>query len=206
MARPQKPPRLWFRADIGRWLILDRGKQTSTGTESLEKAQIAFAAYMQARRRPGRKSRLDGNKTPTPPLVRTKIRRAISRAKDRAKTKGRTFSLTEEHILNLYLDGGGRCAVTGLPFRSEHEGESRCNPYAMSIDRIDCRRGYEPDNVRLVLFFVNSAISDFGEKLFREIIGEMLAVADQRALACIPDKKIHSFNVAREAEAFPAKT
>lgn len=49
----------------------------------------------------------------------------------------------------------GVCEVTGLPFDFTSPGQSRKNPFAPSIDRIDNNIGYIKSNVRLVLWAVN---------------------------------------------------
>lgn len=49
----------------------------------------------------------------------------------------------------------GHCEVTGLPFDFTSPGESRKNPFAPSLDRIDNSIGYVKSNVRVVLWAVN---------------------------------------------------
>ena len=57
----------------------------------------------------------------------------------------------------------GRCAVSGLEFSEVQVGGGRARrPYAPSLDRIDTRRGYEPDNVRLVCAVANFAMNAWG--------------------------------------------
>ena len=58
----------------------------------------------------------------------------------------------------------GKCEVTGLPFdmgRPEGRGQ---NPLAPSIDRIDPKRGYEPDNVQVVIFAFNAFKSNMSQE------------------------------------------
>ena len=57
----------------------------------------------------------------------------------------------------------GFCELTGLPFDLQYYSEAKNNPYAPSLDRIDSKnKNYTPDNVRLVLSFINIAINDLG--------------------------------------------
>jgi hypothetical protein len=57
----------------------------------------------------------------------------------------------------------GRCAVAGPRVQrgASRRGKAR-RPYAPSLDRIDPRRGYEPDNVRLVCAVANFAMNAWG--------------------------------------------
>lgn len=45
----------------------------------------------------------------------------------------------------------------------------RARPFAPSLDRIDARKGYTTDNVRLVAWVVNHALGDWGEEVFAKI-------------------------------------
>lgn len=172
MPRSKLPPRLWRRQD-GSWIILDSGKQKRTGEADRERAEIALAQYLLKRAR---------RKVPTPRDVRIVLRACLRRASERARAKGRVFSITEENLLDLYLNNSGCCAVTGLAFQPQHLGDSRCNPYAISLDRIDSKKGYELDNVRLVLAFFNAAMADYGEAVFREIVAAMMRQSAGRAV------------------------
>ncbi|MDF1586493.1 hypothetical protein [Marinimicrococcus flavescens] len=65
---------------------------------------------------------------------------------------------------------GGRCAVTGLPFRETSVGQGAARrPFAPSLDRIDPTLPYALDNCRLVLQAVNFALNAFGDEVFLEI-------------------------------------
>lgn len=167
MGRPAKAPRLWQRSDSGHWVILDRGRHIRTGERDRGRAEVALAQYVA--RRWGRI-----RKNPPPPDMRAALRAALGRARDRAVRYDRPFDIDEAHLVEMYEATAGCCAVSGLPFRLTHDGPSRCNPYGVSIDRIDSSKGYTRGNVRLVIFFVNSAIADYGESLFREVISAMI--------------------------------
>lgn len=125
-----------------------------------DEAQGALRKYMLGR---------SGRATETPDTVKAALREGLWRARERAKAKGRPFDLTLEYLIKLFERNSGRCALTGMPFRLEHYEKSRRNPYAPSIDRIDNGLGYTEGNVRLVLTFVNLAIADYGEDVFRRV-------------------------------------
>jgi hypothetical protein len=63
----------------------------------------------------------------------------------------------------------GCCAVTGLPFHVEIN-RARKHPRAPSLDRIDSAKGYTTDNVRVVLWAVNTGCMEWG-------LDEYLAIA-----------------------------
>lgn len=53
--------------------------------------------------------------------------------------------------------------MTGIRFqKSAHKP----NPYASSIDRIDSTKGYEPGNVRVVLWAINCACCSWGLEVY----------------------------------------
>jgi hypothetical protein len=45
----------------------------------------------------------------------------------------------------------------------------RFHPYAPSIDRINPKRGYTPDNVRLVVFAINTMLLDWGPTVLERV-------------------------------------
>lgn len=92
------------------------------------------------------------------------------------------MALSERDILEMYERQGGVCAITGVQFTT-HRGRYRRNPFGLSIDRIRTDGGYTIDNIRLVLTFVNLAINDFGEDVFRDVLGRMLQ-HEKKAIRC----------------------
>lgn len=87
-------------------------------------------------------------------------------AKRRADAKGIAFSLTTEWVLSRLKTG--RCEVTDLPFEMQTIGTGMAAnaPFSPSIDRIDSLKGYEPDNCRVVIWALNVALGQWGEKVF----------------------------------------
>ena len=69
------------------------------------------------------------------------------------------------------------CSATGLPLSWDHDGDSTRNPWAPSIDRIDCARGYVPGNVRVVCTLYNIARSDFPDEDFLKVAKALAARA-----------------------------
>ena len=86
------------------------------------------------------------------------------KAKERSTERGHEFDLTPEAIKALAEGQEYRCAISGLEMKIPRPKTNKGrDPYYMSIDRIDCARGYTKDNVRLVCLIVNIARSDWGE-------------------------------------------
>lgn len=96
----------------------------------------------------------------------------LSYYKKRARAKEIDFDLTPTSIIAMFDAQGGRCAVSGLNMGLPVCPSSR--PYAISVDRIDCARGYVADNIRLVCRIVNLAMSDWGVRPLEVLAGAML--------------------------------
>ena len=91
-----------------------------------------------------------------------RLRKILSKAGPRARRKGVPFTITLDWVLRQLVAQGYCCKRTGMPFqlRSERTGEAR-NPWAPSIDRLDCSKGYTPDNVELVAYIYNNCKNTF---------------------------------------------
>lgn len=63
------------------------------------------------------------------------------------------WEITHQTILDLYYLQGGKCALTGLHLTYERDRYG--GQFNASIDRINSKLGYLPDNVRLVCKAVN---------------------------------------------------
>lgn len=94
------------------------------------------------------------------------IREGVFRAKTRAKAKGLEFGITVEWAIEQMKASDYRCPLTDIPFSVSESRASFARPHAPSLDRIDPKRGYTTDNVRVVVFVVNLMISDWGEDVF----------------------------------------
>jgi hypothetical protein len=86
----------------------------------------------------------------------------------RARRANLECSITVELMIAAAVAQNWRCVLSGLPFRTRKEGWAK-NPYAPSIDRIDCARGYTPDNTRLVCYCVNASMNQWGFTVFAEM-------------------------------------
>jgi len=100
-------------------------------------------------------------------------RRMFRNAEKRAAHFKRPFALTIEAFADLIAKSNGRCAVTGVQMDMVSPNTVARVPLAPSLDRIDSRRGYVPDNVRLVCMVVNLAMSEWGEAPLLEVFRHM---------------------------------
>ena len=66
-----------------------------------------------------------------------------------------------------------KCEVTGIPFTYDSR-----SPTGLSIDRIDPTKGYTPDNIRFVCWWVNAAMGHWGLDKLKELIMEWYTNAD----------------------------
>ena len=78
------------------------------------------------------------------------------------------YELTKKDEFALVERCAGKCEISGIPF-SEKGVQWYRNPWSPSLDRIDSKKGYTPDNVRIVLCAVNAAMNEWGEDVFRLI-------------------------------------
>ena len=100
-------------------------------------------------------------------------------ANSRANRNNAKCTITEEWIQER-IDKGV-CELTGLPFDLEFAHDTKNNPYAPSLDRIDSKnKNYTPDNVRVVLSFVNIAINDLGLEKALPIFKALIEKNDEK--------------------------
>lgn len=102
-------------------------------------------------------------------LAASRLARSVnSRARHQYKVE---CEIDTKWVLERIEMQGGRCIVSGLPF-SYTRGlptKDRRNPYAPSVDRINCSIGYTKRNCRLVVLAVNIALNLWGDDLFFEV-------------------------------------
>jgi hypothetical protein len=62
----------------------------------------------------------------------------------------------------------------------EPPARTKISPYAPSLDRIDCRKGYTKDNVRIVVYALNVMLMDWGEVVFSRVAASYRYAKQQR--------------------------
>ena len=81
-----------------------------------------------------------------------------NRCKQRAKIYNKDFNLSIEKIIELLKTG--ICAKTNISLIMD---DSKYNPYAPSIDRIDNNKGYTDDNIQITCMIYNFCKNQFTE-------------------------------------------
>lgn len=106
--------------------------------------------------------------------------RMVIEARKRASAKGLECTITSDDVARCYIRSGMRCALTSCSFTTDKAEGAHKAPFAPSIDRIDCRKGYTPDNIRLVCVAVNYALGEWGEEIFARIARGYVRARDVR--------------------------
>ena len=97
-------------------------------------------------------------------------------ARNRAKDKNLDFNLSKSAI--VFKIEHGFCEVTGLKFELNQNQATFQNPYAPSLDRIDSNKGYTDENVRVVLYAVNRALGEEGERIMLPIFKALVSAIE----------------------------
>lgn len=94
-----------------------------------------------------------------------------------ASRRGLSFGLTPDDLTSLVERSQGACEVSGIPFSLDRAAlnKAKVNPWAPSLDRIDCAAGYAVGNVRLVCTAVNLALRDWGLPVLERIAISLVA-------------------------------
>lgn len=109
--------------------------------------------------------------------LRIMLYMAKDRAKNRVKKKHgiyndellkTEFAITLSDLEDLWIKQDGKCAVTNITFETVNP-KFRIDPFRPSLDRIDSKRGYFPDNIRFTLWIVNQGIGDYGLDVWLEV-------------------------------------
>jgi hypothetical protein len=133
---------------------------------------------------PGRYELAVGVPDATPPIrdgepLPKWARVLISTANQKNAARWGAEPFQKDDLIALWKEGGGRCMLTGLPFRETAVGMGKARrPFAPSLDRIDSNQPYSRRNCRLVLQAVNFALNAFGDDVFLAIAEGAIKVRD----------------------------
>ena len=116
-----------------------------------------------------------GRRTTPSPAAQKKIQDwgrisdALARGLAAARRRRGATDITLDWLRERVRSNDCRCEITGIRFFSKASRSTK-NPYAPSIDRVDCTKGYTQDNVRVVLFAVNVMLMDWGTDVLDHIV------------------------------------
>lgn len=100
-----------------------------------------------------------------------RAKKLVKAAHLRAKKKHLDFDLAWEEIQKVLIEG--KCQLTGFPFILDQVSKFQNNPFAPSIDRIDPKKGYLKNNIRVILHSLNSALNEYGTDHLIKIVDAM---------------------------------
>lgn len=92
----------------------------------------------------------------------------------------KNWALSYEEFAALYARSGGRCEVSYVPFDSTPRTDGRKSPRALSIDRKDPTKCYSYDNCRLVCYWVNTALNQWGDEELRYFSNQVVSAAKEQ--------------------------
>ncbi len=141
----------------------------STGTSDLEKARRVRAAALAAVRAQAEAADWAAHVKQHQLTSTSWLRRTHSRIVSKSRKRGWLGVMSLEELAGLMRASGGRCSITGLPFTRTLTPAAHGDPLAISLDRVDSKRGYTADNCRLVLLAVNVALREWGLDQFVQI-------------------------------------
>lgn len=99
--------------------------------------------------------------------TRGRANQLLRSAKKRSINRNLKFDITSDWVEQKLIVGV--CELTGLPFDFKSSKNTYRNPYAPSLDRINCSKGYTQQNVRVVLNSVNEALNEYGLEIMKPI-------------------------------------
>lgn len=102
-----------------------------------------------------------------------RLSKLLAMAKNRAQEKSVPFNLTHEHLIELWDENLGCCAVTGRDFDLMQSTKHSVNINAPSLDRIIPSKGYTVGNVRLVVYILNCAMGEYGLDELRNLAKDL---------------------------------
>ena len=100
------------------------------------------------------------------------------------------MQITTNDLINLFNKQKGVCHYSGLPLKEEYNYVAR-HPFAISVERLDNKKGYVLDNIRLTRRLFNlgrgSYAGDF-HKIMKTLMFELFVI--------VPAEKLKSFIMA----------
>ena len=90
----------------------------------------------------------------------------MQRYKRTALRKNRQWTITPEIVNQVYINQKYKCALTGIPIDFENKNYDIGYTCTASLDRIDSKKGYTPENIQLVHKDVNMMKNHYPQDYF----------------------------------------
>jgi hypothetical protein len=101
-----------------------------------------------------------------------------ARAKHSAYKRRIQFEIRPGDVYHLMKLVDFRCSLSGIPLSKRIASDGRRDPWAASIDRIESRHGYTPDNIRIVCLVANFAMNEWGHDTLVRLARGVIRKAD----------------------------
>lgn len=98
------------------------------------------------------------------------LERALRGARRRAIARHLPFDLDLNWAISTVEAQEFKCPLSGVPFFMECTAETNIHPFSPSLDRIDPRKGYTTNNVRIVVYAINVMLMDWGVAVFERVV------------------------------------
>lgn len=92
----------------------------------------------------------------------------IRNMRSKVARSGREVAIDRTHLMDLWEQQNGLCALSGLPMDIKRASLKR-----VSLDRIDSAKGYSHDNIQLVCQFANLAKGNNTSQELKAILKEI---------------------------------
>lgn len=93
----------------------------------------------------------------------------ISSIRIKCRQQGLEFDLTKSWLEKKIE--AGKCELSGLPF----DMDQKRGPMSPTVDRIDPKGGYTMKNCRLIIWYLNRALSNLGEDFAIDVFKKVIA-------------------------------
>ena len=97
-------------------------------------------------------------------------------ANSRCKVMGLKYDIDIDFLRSKY---NGKCELSGIEFDLSLDSGNR-NPFRPSLDKIDSNGGYTKDNVRIILWGLNFALSDFGLDVYLKMAKAVIETQNKK--------------------------
>ena len=115
--------------------------------------------------------------------VRFVLRQLISGSKSRVRNKPIPFSLTLDHLLDLWTKQEGKCYYTNVTMTYGPTASGNATHTSLSIDKLDPAKGYTIGNVVLCTYIANSFKLDMTEQAMYTFCEQVLTTKANREAA-----------------------